>query len=85
MRVRRGRYACICSKDDIRLLLSVCVGLAPLAPPAPLAVFCRYLLSDCWNAVAALVGLDAAFDVECDCDGANALELLTADAADAVI
>ncbi len=54
-----------------------------MAPPAPLLVFCRYLLSDCWNAVAALAGLDA--DFGCDCVGANTLELPTADAEDAVI
>lgn len=59
------------------------MGLAPVAPPAPLVVFCRYLLSDCWNAVAALVGLDADFGG--DCVGANTLELLTVDAEDAVI
>jgi hypothetical protein len=80
---RPGGQPCICSNDDIRLLLNGCVGLAPVAPPAPLLVFCKYRCSDCWKAWVAVVGLDAVFD--CDCDGANTLELLTADAADAVI
>ena len=73
---------CICNSDDIRPLLSVCVGLAPVAPPAPLVVFCRNFCSDCWNAVAALVVFDddGAFACACDCDAANALELPTADA-----
>jgi hypothetical protein len=33
---------CICSRVDIRSLLRDCEGLAPVAPPTPLVVFCRY-------------------------------------------
>jgi hypothetical protein len=75
-----SRQPCICSSDDIRPLLSVCVGLAPVAPPAPLVVFCRNFCNDCWNVVAALVVFDDDGAFACACDAANTLELPTADA-----